>query len=348
MKEIVLNASQKSVITCGEGAFEKIAPLVKAQKSFLLTDSNVFELYGGLIRQAFGNTPCYVLPAGEENKNFARLGEILSAMGEAELLRTSCLFALGGGVVGDIGGLAAALYMRGIKCVQIPTTLLAQVDSSVGGKTAVDMGGIKNLVGAFYQPELVFADPMFFKTLPVREIKCGLGEIVKYAGLDAEIYREVVKHKDNLYDLSFLAEITYACISHKANVVRKDERETGLRKSLNMGHTTGHAYELYDKKMSHGEYVLVGMWYETEIAKRKGFCKEEYANSLQELVRAVLGKIPVLDEACLKGALMDKKNEKAGVVTFVAPVSKGIFDLVKLPYEEYVAEILKAAEAIQC
>lgn len=346
MKEIILNASQKSVVTVGEGAFEKVASLVKAQKSFLLTDSNVFELYGGLIRQVFGNTPYYVLPAGEENKTFDHLGEILSAMGHAGLLRTSCLFAMGGGVVGDIGGLAAALYMRGIKCVQIPTTLLAQVDSSVGGKTAVDMGGIKNLVGTFYQPELVFADPLFLKTLSVREIKCGLGEIVKYAGLDAEIYREVVKHKDNLFDLAFLADITYNCIDHKATVVKKDERETGLRKSLNMGHTTGHAYELYDKKMSHGEYVLVGMWYETQIAKNMGLCKEDYANSLQELVLAVLGSVPVLDEACLKSALMDKKNEKSGVVTFVAPIAKGIFDLVKLPYDEYVKEILKATEVL--
>lgn len=344
MKEIILNASVKSTIYCGEGAFQKAASLTKNKKCFLVTDSNVYELYGGLIEQTFGSIPRYILSAGEENKTFAHLGEILFAMGEAGLLRTSTLIAMGGGVVGDIGGLAAALYMRGIKCIQIPTTLLAQVDSSVGGKTAVDMANVKNLVGTFYQPETVLVDPLFLHTLPGREIKCGLGEIVKYAALDAEIYRELLKHKENLFDLSFLAEITPLCIDHKANVVRKDERETGLRKSLNMGHTTGHAIELYDKKRSHGEYVLIGLWYETQIAMKRGLCREDYGKSLQELVLKLIGEVPPVEEEALLAARMDKKNESAGTVTFIAPIQKGVFDVVKLPYEEYKQAVLSAME----
>lgn len=344
MKEIILNASVKSTIYCGEGAFQKAASLTKNKKCFLVTDSNVYELYGGLIEQTFGSVPRYILPAGEENKTFAHLGEILAAMGEAGLLRTSTLIAMGGGVVGDIGGLAAALYMRGIKCIQIPTTLLAQVDSSVGGKTAVDMANVKNLVGTFYQPETVLVDPLFLHTLPGREIKCGLGEIVKYAALDAEIYRELLKHKENLFDLSFLAEITPLCIDHKANVVRKDERETGLRKSLNMGHTTGHAIELYDKKRSHGEYVLIGLWYETQIAMKMGLCREDYGKSLQELVTKLIGEVPPIEEEALAAARMDKKNESAGTVTFIAPILKGVFDVVKLPYEEYRQAVFSAME----
>ena len=221
---------------------------------------------------------------------------------------------------------------------------MAQVDSSVGGKTAVDMANVKNLVGTFYQPETVLVDPLFLRTLPGRELKCGLGEIVKYAALDADIFRELTKHKDGLFDLSFLAEITPLCVDHKANVVRKDERETGLRKSLNMGHTTGHAIELYDKKRSHGEYVLIGLWYETQIAMKMGLCREDYGESLQELVAKVIGEVPPVEEEALSAALMDKKNDAAGTVTFIAPIMKGVFDVVKLPFEAYKKAVLSAME----
>src|SRR5699024_10094782 len=132
--------------------------------------------------------------------------------------RNACLVCLGGGVVGDIGGLAASLYMRGIACIQVPTTLLSQVDSSVGGKTAVDFMGVKNLVGAFFQPKQVFADPAFFATLPPREIRCGLGEIVKHGALDGDIYDTLQANRDRLFDLTFLAEIVPTNIAFKARV----------------------------------------------------------------------------------------------------------------------------------
>ena len=166
-------------IYVGEDAVENRLPaLIAGQKNFVVADSNVYALYHDWFARYFSGAEIFVLSAGEEYKNFQSLYEILQAMTKAGLHRTSRLFTVGGGVVGDIGGLAAALYMRGISCVQIPTTLLAQVDSSVGGKTAVDLGGVKNVVGAFYQPCEVLVDPAFLKTLPAREIKCGVGEIV--------------------------------------------------------------------------------------------------------------------------------------------------------------------------
>lgn len=350
MKEIrIQTATQNSVIYCGEGALSRLPEFLAGHKNFLLTDSNVYALYGGLIERVFGDTPKYVLPAGEVNKNFRSLESVLTAMAGAKLLRNSYLFALGGGVIGDLGGLCASLYMRGIHCVQIPTTLLAQVDSSVGGKTAVDLGGVKNVVGTFYQPEAVIADPLFFNTLPVREIRCGLGEVVKHGALNGELFRNLYQHKEHLFNLEYLASIIPLNIEHKADVVRKDEKETGLRKSLNMGHTTGHAIELYDGRLSHGEYVLTGMWFELQIAKKRGICtSEDYAKKLEELILGVLGGLPRIEglKEALANALMDKKNETAGTVTLTVPVSRGIFDIVKLPYGEYEAAVLAAAKEI--
>ena len=159
-----------STIHCGEGAFSEYAPRIMGRK-FIVTDSNVLRLYSRLIKETFADSPIFVLPAGERSKTLSKLTEILSAMADAGIKRDCTVIALGGGVVGDIAGLAASLYMRGVKLVQIPTTLLAQVDSSVGGKTAVDFKHIKNLIGSFYQPQEVIVDPMFLKTLPAREIR---------------------------------------------------------------------------------------------------------------------------------------------------------------------------------
>ena len=174
MEKIELNApSLKGEIYIGRGAAkERLPRLTEGQRNFVVTDSNVFSLYGTFFSEYFAKSEIFVLPAGEESKNFEALSEILTRMTRVGLHRTSRLFAVGGGVVGDIGGLAAALYMRGISCVQVPTTLLAQVDSGVGGKTAVDLCGVKNIVGAFHQPCEVVADPDFLSTLPPREIKC--------------------------------------------------------------------------------------------------------------------------------------------------------------------------------
>lgn len=340
----------KSTIFCGEGIIEKhLKTALKGRRSFLLTDSNVFSLYSEWIEMHFSGVPTYVLQAGEENKTFDSLREILEKMIASSLHRGDVLVALGGGVVGDIGGLAASLYMRGIACVQIPTTLLSQVDSSVGGKTAVDFGQVKNVVGAFYQPEVVLADPLFFATLPTREVRCGLGEIVKYGALNQEIFENLWQNQEKLFDFSYLTTLVEACIRHKAHVVEVDEKEQGLRRSLNMGHTTGHALELAFSSLSHGEFVLVGMYLEILLAEEKNLCDKAYTEKLKRLIFRALGELPSLKgmSAAAPLAKMDKKNSSAGEIKLILPVKEGEYTELSLPYEEY-EEFLRKKEGELC
>ena len=179
--------SRPSTVLCGAGAAEAASEYLRGAQVFVVTDSNVARLYSEKIGKLFPGAPVCVIPAGERHKNRTGLFRILDGMLNARLHRSSVVVAFGGGVVGDMAGLAAALYMRGTRIVQMPTTLLAQVDSSVGGKTAVDYRGVKNVIGAFYQPERVFCDPLFFETLPAREIRCGLGEVIKTGLLDETV-----------------------------------------------------------------------------------------------------------------------------------------------------------------
>ena len=349
MKKIALQTpSFRGDIYIGEGAAERLRGLAAGQKNFAVADSNVFALYPAFFERYFSDCKIFVLPAGEENKTFENLGKILSSMAEAGLHRTSRLFAVGGGVVGDIAGLAAALYMRGISCVQVPTTLLAQVDSGVGGKTAVDLSGVKNVVGAFFQPCEVLVDPSFVKTLPPREIKCGLGEIVKYAALDGGIFDALESREGGLDDLDFLVSLIPACVRHKAKVVAADEREQGERKSLNVGHTTGHAIEL-SSGMSHGECVLWGMLFETELAEKYGVCDGAFGERLRRLVRRALEIKPfVLPDFSTIGkaaekAKADKKNADDGNIRMAVGVRKGEWTLFSLPFEKYRAGLEEIA-----
>lgn len=350
MEDILLNAqSLKSVIHCGGGAFQTYAPRLGG-KLFIITDGNVYNLYKELIESTFGNAPTFVLPAGEKSKNKNNLFKIFDKMIESGITRASTVVALGGGVVGDIAGLAASMYMRGIKVVQIPTTLLAQVDSSVGGKTAIDYNGVKNVLGAFYQPAEVIVDPLFLKTLPARELRCGLGEIIKYSAIDCGIYATLSENRDKFFDLKFLEEVTADCIKHKVKVVTEDERETtGARKTLNMGHTTGHAFELFYKRKSHGEFVLIGMYYEAYIAEKKGICERAYADNLRSLIKKVIKNIPAYEDA-EKAALMakfDKKNDEQSTVSMIVPKSVGESYELKLPLDEYTQLIGECAATLR-
>lgn len=342
MKVVNLNtASSKSVIYCGDGAFEALVPQIKYKDLFLVTDTNVAEIYGDLIEKYFPSCPKHVIKAGEASKTYSTLIAILKAMANANLTRSGCVIALGGGVVGDIAGLAASLYMRGVHLVQIPTTLLSQVDSSVGGKTAVDMGKIKNAIGTFYQPEQVIVDPVFLHTLPEREMRCGMGEIVKYAAINDGIFKKLSSCA-NVYDFGFLDEITYDCILHKAKVVEQDERDSGgVRKSLNVGHTAGHALELFYGDKSHGEYVAIGMNFELYIAEREGVTDKAYADELKKLILLVVPQIPRFKgiERAAKLASHDKKNTSADRVSIVAPTGGGAFKEIKLPIEQYIRYI---------
>lgn len=352
MEEILLKTpSTQGRIRIGTGVLDELPALVRGQKNFVLTDSNVYALYPDFFEKYFSSAHTYVLPAGEESKSLERLTEILSETVKAELHRTSRLFAVGGGVVGDIGGLVASLYMRGISCVQIPTTLLSQIDSSVGGKTAVDHLGVKNVIGAFYQPKEVLIEPAFLKTLPKREWKCGIGELVKYAGLNAEIYRSLLQNTEKLVrmDLEYLTGLIGLCVRHKAGVVERDEKESGERKSLNVGHTTGHAVELAFG-LSHGESVLYGMAIETVMAMEKGVCEREYGKSLLKILSSVIEIEPKEKpnfypvENWAKNAKADKKNADDGKIQTAVAKAEGEWTTLSFTFQEYCEGITSALE----
>lgn len=353
MKEFTLEFpghGKKSVIRCGDGCVSELPALCAAYPGvFVVTDSNVSRLYGGVISSLLPGAPVFVMPAGEENKTPQTLFALLERMAEAGMHRGGCLVAFGGGVVGDLGGLAASLYMRGISCIQVPTTLLAQVDSSVGGKTAVDFCGVKNLVGAFHQPDFVLADGSFFRTLPRREVRCGLGEIVKHACLDGALFEELCAREGDLSDLAYLASLVPANIALKADVVLRDEREGGLRKSLNLGHTTAHAFELCDGTLSHGEYVLLGILCEAEFSKAYGG-DAAYLTRVQSVARDALGRIPALPSAreAAPFAALDKKNETNQTITITAPKAKGEWQILNMPCREYTERLAEAQRRILC
>lgn len=351
MKTVTITdkSTETSRVICRRDVLAKALPEVLKgyRKVFVFSDHTVWGLYGKRVVRALGNVEAHTMTAGEAYKTPETLMSLLAAMAKAGLHRNDCLVCLGGGVPGDVGGLAAALYMRGIDCIQVPTTLLAQVDSSVGGKTAIDFCGVKNLVGAFRQPKYVFADPAFFKTLPLREVRCGLGEIVKHGALDAELFDLLECNREKLFDLEFLAGLVPLNIAFKANVVRQDAKEAGLRKCLNLGHTTAHAYELLDGKLSHGEYVLIGTFIEAEISKARGG-DAAYLTRLEELCLAALGEMPALPDAAeaARFACLDKKNTGAGKIVLTVPASKGEYRLLELDGSEYERELIRIGRTL--
>lgn len=342
MKELTIQAQrhEESKIFFGKGVSADCG-----RADFVFTDSNIYALYKERI-DGFG-APVFVMQAGEEHKNEQTLFALLEAMKDAGLKRTDTVLAFGGGVAGDLGGLASALYMRGVRFVSVPTTLLAQVDASVGGKTAIDFRGVKNLVGVFRQPERIYADPAFFTTLPEREIRCGLGEIVKHAALDGALFDRLVQNKKRLLDAAFLEEIVFENIEFKASVVRRDAYEAGLRACLNLGHTTAHAIELLTG-LSHGESVLVGILAEADIALKHCDADGAYLAQLKELARLALGKAPALPAAERMAPLarLDKKNSQKDEITLTVPTKKGKYEILRLPYEIYETELKQARETL--
>lgn len=252
------------------------------RRGAIITDTNVAPLYAVKIASLFPVKPMiYAIPAGEENKNLQQIQEIYRFLIENHFDRSSFLAALGGGVVGDMTGYAAATYLRGIDFIQIPTTLLAQADSSIGGKTGVDFEGYKNMVGAFYMPKLVFASPYFLKTLDGRQYVSGFAEIMKHGLIKDEDY--YVWLIDHIYEIGArdpetLSEMLYRSNEIKKEVVEKDPTEKGDRMLLNFGHTIGHAIEKYkDFTLTHGECVALGCVAAAYISyKRNLLTWEEY------------------------------------------------------------------------
>ncbi len=300
--------------------------------ALVVTNETVQPLYGSrlvvALKQRYPVVHTVTLPDGEEHKNWQTLNLIFDALLQHGCDRKTVLFALGGGVVGDMTGFAAASYMRGVPFVQVPTTLLAQVDSSVGGKTAINHPLGKNMIGAFYQPQLVVCDLATLDTLPVRELSAGLAEVIKYGPIaDMDFMGWLEEHMDSLLarDRTALAHAVRRSCEIKAWVVGQDEREAGLRAILNFGHTFGHAIEAgmgYGAWL-HGEGVGAGMVMAAELSRRLGMVDEAFVQRLKSLIeRAGLPvRGPVLDASDNAGRYLelmriDKKSE-AGEIRFV-------------------------------
>ena len=318
-------------------------------RAALVTDSNVGPLYApdllATLRTA-GFVPTLLeVPAGEPSKSLAALAGLYDRLTEAELDRTNPIFALGGGVIGDLAGFAAATYLRGLPLVQIPTTLVAQVDSALGGKTAVNHRAAKNLIGAFYQPRLIVADTTALTTLPAREFREGLAEVIKYGAImDAPFLTWLESSMSSILqrDPASLEVIVERSLRHKAYVVATDERESGLRKILNFGHTLGHALEASSGYGSylHGEAVAIGMVAAAGLSVRYAGLSADEATRLERLLGA--GELPTQmpsgwqSSEFLQALRLDKK--RAGdAVEFVLLDRLGLALTRKLSFEQIAA-----------
>jgi len=273
--------------------FSALKKSVSSKTVFVITDSNVAKLHlnplCNSLKKAGYKVSSAIIPAGETGKSLKHLGGLYDKALKAGLDRKSFVIALGGGVIGDIAGFFAATYMRGIKFVQIPTTLLAMTDSSVGGKTAVNVDGGKNIAGCFYQPALVWVNTYYFATLPERQIRNGMAEVLKYAFIFSEkfyAYLQEILEKGVLGTEEF-NNIIFECCSFKARVVEKDEKEvSGLREVLNFGHTLAHALETATgyKKFLHGEAVAIGMLFAAKLSRDLKLCNRETYSQVERLL----------------------------------------------------------------
>ncbi len=329
-------------IFIGNGILDKLGETFAlyelASQVIVVTDNTVNALHGQALRASLNQhvdlLELISVPAGEKSKSFHTLETVLSKILETQADRDVAVIAFGGGVVGDLAGFAASIYKRGVSFVQAPTTLLAQVDSSVGGKTGINHALGKNLIGTFHQPKLVWMDLDLLKSLPAKEIRSGLGEIIK-AGViwDAEFFFKIEENLDAVLSLQedLLAGIVQRSCEIKAEVVAKDERESNLRMILNFGHTVGHALEasLGYKNISHGEAVLAGMLTEAKIAVELGLLPVPEFEKLYRLIDR-FEITPQLERASLQEVLgfmsSDKKMAK-GRLRFVLPTAIGSVEI---------------------
>ncbi len=295
--------------------------------TFLVVDQNVYELYNSKFKFDRMGNRIYILKSGEFSKSWKYAQNIATKMLETGCNRQSKIVAIGGGVTGDLSGFVASIFMRGIKIVHIPTTLLACVDSSIGGKTGINLNGYKNILGAFYQPSKIIISTNFFSTLPLREIKCGLGEIVKTSLLSKHIFDYVNTSVSKLLmlDSQTVLDTVKLCIEFKDNITSSDERETSLRKILNVGHTIGHALESINKfKLSHGEYVLCGIELETKLARELNIIDEDYYKVIMHLLNiASTPKIKIKNIDKLINIMKADKKNTDGKIDFIFAKSQG-------------------------
>ena len=331
MKPIKLKINTKTQeypIIIGSNLISSISKLAKKnslnfKKCLLIIDKNIPKKIISKIRKSLIKKKLYIyfFKASEINKNQNSVNNILEILLKKNFSREDCLISIGGGITGDISSFAASLFKRGLKFINIPTTLLSQVDSSIGGKTGVNTKYGKNLIGTFYQPNLVISDIQFLKTLPKREVVCGYAEILKHSLIaDKNFFNFLNKNSNKIFKLSspFIEKAIYKSCKIKKNVVEKDEREEGLRKILNFGHTFAHAYEAslgYSKKLNHGEAVILGMKTALNFSlKNRLLTKNEYHSIINHIYKSNLPstinkffKIKDLNRI-LSFMMKDKKN----------------------------------------
>lgn len=360
METVSVNLGPRSYqILIGAGLLDELGQLLRqyqpaTQRVALVTDSNVGKLYKEkvlhILTQA-GLSPWVVeIPAGEEYKNLAWLAFLYDKLVEGRIERRSPLIALGGGVIGDLAGLAAATFQRGLPFIQIPTTLLAQVDSSVGGKTAINHPSGKNLIGAFYQPRLVVIDVDTLKTLPRREFLAGAAEVIKYGVILSPELFSLLEEKLSVFlrlDPDLLISIVKACCQLKALVVEEDETEGDYRAILNFGHTLGHAIESATgyKRFLHGEAVAIGMVFAVHLSKKRGLCDGQVRDRIYRLMKktGLPMSVPkdLQDEYLLRSMAIDKKAA-GGKIKFVCieELGKTRFDYLTV---EEIGEYLQTS-----
>lgn len=327
MEKLHINLEEKSYdIFIEKGILNKvgdyISKIYKGKKIVIVTDTNVDKLYGNKLMKILENSGYspkkVVFIAGEENKNFTTLIDVQEQIIDCGIKRGDLLIAFGGGVVGDLAGFAAATLYRGIDFIQIPTTLLAQVDSSVGGKVAVDTSRGKNLVGNFYQPKMVIIDPELLDTLEERELKSGMAEVIKYGAIYDKTFFEYLNSKNNI--LEDIEKTLKRCCEIKAEVVEKDEFDTGIRMILNYGHTLGHAIEKYYNygKYTHGEAISIGMHEVTLLGEKLGITKIGEAEKIKNILLKY--KLPIEDKVEIKDLIEAIKSDKkniSGTLNFI-------------------------------
>lgn len=340
MATIAVNASKTYDIIIGTGLLDEAGSLIRkvsgGQAAAIVTDDNVAALYGKRLRDSLEKsayrTVQYVFPPGEAAKSARTYLSLIDFLAAADFGRRDIVIALGGGVAGDLAGFAAATYLRGIRFIQIPTTLLAAVDSSVGGKTALNLSAGKNLLGAFYQPDLVLSDVSLLSTLQPEVLRDGWAEVIKYAVIAGG---ELCESLDMPIDAQ-LENIIARCVEIKRDIVAEDEFEKGKRKLLNLGHTIGHAIELLSEyRTSHGQAVAAGMAIVTRAATCMGICEAGSMKGILRLLRRYgLPESTSYTAAQLASACLSDKKREGDFLTMVFPLKIGECLLKKIPVNE--------------
>lgn len=316
---------------------QELDNVTEGKKKLVIFSEKVYKLYSSEL--GFNRKEVFILKDGESEKNIKNYEKIIEKAISLKLSRKDIIIAVGGGVVGDMAGFAAATYMRGIDFIQVPTTLLACVDSSVGGKTAIDMPHGKNFIGAFYQPKSVFINLNFLKTLDEKQYKSGFGEVIKYAFIEKSCNHqenfnllEFLKSNISGYtnrEPEFLKSIIKMCLELKSAVVTQDEKESGLRKILNLGHTFGHALEEETryKRFTHGLAVAQGLYFIFRYALNNNYCNETCYNTAIELLKLYgynKDKLRFINKKHLLNYMKTDKKSSNGVITFIVPVENGL------------------------